>query len=197
MPRIAPNTLLKLMSQRSEDKVRDLRKYDEPGGYDATKSFRRAIQLGLPEAGLAGVALRIEKIPVPSEKSRAKGFFPVLKHKLESIGTKFIEPPRALWRSPKRMFSVDFHPEAAIIEGNHRALVFVYCNQKTKPTPTSAGALIVLARRALKEVSEEADEIVVLDIARGTAYRAVNNTSAEVLDKEIADLDAWFASRAR
>jgi hypothetical protein len=197
MPRIAPNTLLKLMSQRSEDKVRDLRKYDEPGGYDATKLFRKAIQLGLLEGGLSGVEARIDRIPVPAEKSRAKGFFPVLKRKLEAIGTTFVEPPRAVWRSPKRTFSVDFHPEAAIIEGNHRTLVFVYCNQKTRPTPTSAGALIVLAQRALSEALAEADEIVILDIARGTAHRTVNNTSPAVLDKEISDLDSWFAARGR
>lgn len=197
MHRIAPNTLLKLMSQRSEDKVRDLRKYDDPGGYDATKLFRKAIQVGLLESGLEGVAARIDKIPVPAEKSRGKGFLPVLKRKLEAIGKNFIEPPRALWRSPKRTFSVDFHPEAAVIEGNHRTLVFVYCNQKTRPTPTSAGALIVLAKRALAEALDEADEIVVLDIARGTSYRAVNNTSAAVLDKEISDLDSWFAARGR
>jgi len=197
MPRIAPNTLLKLMSQRSEDKVRDLRKYDEPGGYDATKLFRKAIQSGLLEGGLEGVAARIERIPVPIEKSRAKGFFPLLKRKLEAIGTTFVEPPRTLWRSPKRTFSVDFHPEAAVIEGNHRTIVFVYCNQKTRPTPTSAGALIVLARRALADILDEADEVVVLDIARGVNHRTVNNTSAAVLDKEIADLDTWFAARGR
>jgi len=196
MPRIAPATFLKLISSKPEQKLRDLRAYDRPGdGYDGHRALRLAVRRGVADGSLDGLHAALDRISVIEERRRALRFEPTIRKRLRAEGNSFVEPPRAVWESPGRQFSMELYPEVGIQQGNHRLFAFLYFHGSVRPSRTSAGALIALARGRL--AIGEADEIAVIDVPGEKTFKAVYPLSRELLIDEVSHLDRWFGSRGR
>jgi hypothetical protein len=198
MPRIAPATFLKLISARPEQRLRDLLAYEKPGdGYDGHRNLRLAVSRGVSDGSLDGLHDALARIPVIEERRRALRFEPAIRKRLRAEGSQFVLPPRKVWESPRRQFSIDLHPDVGIQQGNHRLFAFLYFHGSVRPSRTTAGALIALATRALSSEMSEADEIAVIDVVGNKTFKAVYSLSRDLLANSIDELDNWFASRGR
>lgn len=197
MPRMAASTFLKLMSQRSEEKLRDLAAYERPGGYDAHRNLRLAIAEGTSDGTIDGLHAALSAIPVSKERSRALELEPLIERKLLEQSEVFVTPPQMTWTSPNGGFSVNLYPDVGMQQGNHVLFAFLYFHSTVRPTSTTAGALIHLAKRELGPHVGEADEFAVIDVRAGETYKKIMRLSPDLLAKEIRDLDSHFGSRAR
>lgn len=197
MPKMAASTFLKLMSQRSEEKLRDLSAYDRPGGYDAHRNLRLAIAEGTSDGTIDHLHDALSAIPVVQERARALELEPLIERKLLEQSDVFVTPPQLTWTAPNRGFSVNLHPDVGMQQGNHVLYAFLYFHSKVRPTSTTAGALIHLAKRELGPLVGEADEFAVIDVRTGDTFKKVMRFSPDLLAKEVRDLDSHFGSKAR
>lgn len=195
MPKLAAATFLKLMSSRPDQILRDLSAYEKPGGYDAHRNLRLAIARGTADGTIERLHAELDAISVIDERKRALVMEPTIRKKLLEQGDVFLDAPGTIWHSPKGHFSVDLQPDVGIQRGNHRVFAFLYFHAAVRPTPTTAGALIHLAREQLD--IDEGDEVAVIDVRDPTTYKAVMGLSPLLVEKTVRELDAWFGGRSR
>ncbi len=182
-------TFLKLLTQDTGDKIRDLEKYGRPGGYD----FWRPLRDGMD--AFVGHGLGIEDVrrdisinaSANSSTRNLEVFEQAATWVSRQNGRGFI-PNRAVWRSPGGMFSVQIEPEIGLERRNGCQLVAaIYGRKEPRIRRDQAGAATLLLERTYR--SNEDVEFGILDASAGVLHRARSNVSEALLDAETRFID--------
>lgn len=191
-PVIGLSTFVKLVSQRTEEKLREIAKYERPGGFDryqfAKEGLTDHIVLGKP---LGDVIADLPGSDQNFVDANADVVSAVADWK-KKFGGKGIDSPRGIWRSPNDKFSIAIKPEFGVEKGGRRHFVSIYSHGSVRPTATSVGAGLLAASAALRDSLEETDIVCFLDVRLPKLYKKAPNLSQKVLDSEVAFFEAEF-----
>jgi len=186
-------TFLKLLTQDTGDKIRDLEKYGRPGGYD----FWRPLRDGMD--GLVGHGRLQSKVQADiaanasanSKKRNLEVFDQAAEWFAKQAGTGFF-PNRGVWKSPAGMFSVQIEPEIGLEKKNGQQLVAaIYGRAAPRIRRDQAGAAIILLERTYKSNADI--EFGILDAAAGKLHKAKSNVSEALLEAETKFIDEQLA----
>ena len=188
---LALSTFLKLATIPLDQQIGQLSAYDEPGGYDYYRATKRAIR-GNAHSDFAKASATIARIERDGEREDGAVV-------AEAVRKRFgrgplVAPPRALWTSPKKVFSVRVEPEIAIPSATGLQTVAIYPTKSVPIRRASAGAAIRLMDDALNPVVSGPISCAVYDARRNRLYSSPTNTSDELL-KTLTELLEWRLGR--
>ncbi len=181
-------TFLKLLTQNTGDKVRDLSKYGQSGGFD----FYRSSRDGVTDVCVKGKSLDIvlSKVKILSPEYGVERNLDVVTHchswfSKQSGQPK--EPGHGVWRSPNKIFSVLIEPEISFVSGQIEKIVAVYPRKEPRINRDQAGAGIIVLQKAYKKVGNE--KFGILDAYAEKAFWSPTNASQSILDHEVAMIE--------
>lgn len=181
-------TFLKFLTLNTGDKIRDLEKYAEPGGFDFYRSSRDGtMQHCAHGRSRERVLTDIRASPAANTIERNCEIFEATASWLKKQTGHRFAASRGVWASPDRIFSVHIEPEIAFGGKARQNIVAVYPRKASRINRDQAGAGIILLQRAYRGSGEE--RFGVLDAYAQKAYWSPTNVSEALLDSEIATME--------
>ncbi len=194
MPRKSINmnlsTFLKLLTLNTGEKLRDVQKYKEAGGYDFYQALRAAhLKFGpTPDVSL-GIDFISARASANAKKVNEDLYRASHEWILKQKG-EFFSPSRALFRSPRNVFSVTVNPEIGLRTKSVDTAYAIYPRQHVRINRDQAGAALLLMSEAYGDTSNM--QFGVLDVTADKAFRTPTNMSKAILDAEVRFLEIEF-----
>lgn len=182
-------TFLKLLTQDSGDKIRDLEKYGHPGGWDFWRPLRDGFDSYVGHGRARDeVEGDIRVNSTANSLERNLGVFQQAADWLDrQSGERFL-PNRAVWRSPTQIFSVQIEPEIGLRARNGtETVISIYGRSEPRLRRDQAGAAVILKERAFRRSNQMT--FAILDAGAPTLHRARSNVSEQLLDAEVAFIE--------
>lgn len=181
-------TFLKLLTQSTGDKVRDLSKYAQPGGFDFYRTSRDGVtDLCTGSKTLDEVKSSINALAPQNAVDRNIEIvenFLLWREKQAAMGK---QPSRSIWTSPNEIFSIYIEPEISLISGNAEKVLAVYPRKDPRINRDQAGAGIILLQKHYKGSGSE--KFGVLDAFGQKAFWSPTNASQAILDHDVAMIE--------
>lgn len=177
-------TFLKFLTLNTGDKICDLARYAEPGGFDFYRPSRDALtqfSSGGRTREQAHSDLRITSSSNSVERNIE--IFAQVADWIERQRGQFTTPGRGIWRSPNDLFSVLIEPEISFRRSSQIEVIAVYPRREPRLNRDQSGAGILLLSDAYKGTGNE--RFGILDAAAGRVLRAPTNVSQALLNVEI------------
>lgn len=182
------STFLKFLTLNTGDKIRDLEKYAEPGGFDFYRSSRDGtMQHCAHGRSKERVISDIKASAAANTIERNCEIFEATASWLAKQAGQKLAASRGVWASPDRIFSVHIEPEIAFGNKNKPNIVAVYPRKEFRINRDQAGAGVILLKRAYSGTGEE--RFGVLDAFAEKAFWSPTNVSEALLDSEIATME--------
>ena len=183
------STFMKFMTLDTGDKIRQLESYSKPGGFDFYRSSRDAV-LQYCAHGRQHNAI-ISDIRASAPSNACQHNVEIFEHAARWLNKqtgKPFAPARGVWPSLNKHFSVHIEPEIGLQKGGKSQIVAVYPRAQSRLTRDTAGAGIILLRRAYRGTGSE--EFSILDAHAGKLFSAPTNVSEAILDREIHTMES-------
>ncbi|MGI9482385.1 MAG: hypothetical protein ACR2OR_08515 [Hyphomicrobiales bacterium] len=181
-------TFLKLLTQSTGDKIRDLERYATPGGFDFYQPSRKGLNRYCGQGITRDQVLQeIENSSARNSKARNKEIFEKASHWIEKQSGEGAKTRKGIWQSPNRIFSVHIEPEISIRTKNALLVVAVYPRKDVRIRRDQAGAGQILLSRGYQSSGNE--KFGILDVFGQRAFWTPNNVAEGTLDSEIAQIE--------
>lgn len=182
------STFLKFLTLDTGDKIRHLEGYSTPGGFDFYRSSRDGVlQHSAHGRSRERVIKDIANIAPHNAVAHNVEIFEHAANWLEKQKGQRVVPSRGVWPSPNKIFSVHIEPEIGLIAGGTKKIVAVYPRREPRLNRDTAGAGVLLLRRAYRGVGDE--EFCILDAYGEKAFKSPTNVSNALLDREIKTIE--------
>lgn len=179
------STFMKLLTQTTGERIRDIEKYAKPGGFDYWRSSRDGlVQHSAHGRDRSRVVADIEANPAENTVENNKVVFESCADWLAKQSQQRFAPNRGVWPSPNGVFSVHIEPEIGIEKRNgEKQVIAVYPRKEPRLTRDIGGAGVLLLRRGYR--GDGTEVFGVLDAGAGAVVKAQTNVSEMILDEEI------------
>lgn len=192
MPILHFATFLKLLASPTGDRIRNISRYAQPGGFD----YWRPLRSGITRMALNGTTNEDARLYVSdnaSENNRENclnQFDKVAGWLGRQSGTVGDVSRRGVWNSPNGVFSVHIEPELEIMGRTGSRIIAFYPTDKPSLNRDIAGSGILLLRRYYGEGSNS--QFQIYDVNRNLCHRTPTNVSRNLLDADIQDIEYHF-----
>ena len=181
-------TFLKFLTQNTGEKIRDLEKYAEPGGFDFYRGSRNGVFEYCAHGRSRDNVMGDINAGPQNTVGRNQEIFLAAANWLDRQRGERLAPSRGVWASPGRVFSVHIEPEISLRIGQNTDVVAVYPRREPRINRDQAGAGLLLLRQAYNGTGVE--RFGVLDAVPGRVYRTPTNFSAAILEREIETIES-------
>jgi hypothetical protein len=183
----------KLVSCNHAELIRELAPYETPGGYDFYGALKEAVfDYFASDENEREALAKLKGISGDNERQKSvSNFQTIVAWRKKNKGNPFV-PPRAVWRSPNKVFSVKVTPEIGLEVGGKRRILSLYCTLQPSLTPTSAGVARLLAIEALKGEVDATDTIGLFDVPRNRVFQTSPNIAQKVLIASVESIEREF-----
>ncbi|MGN6771814.1 MAG: hypothetical protein ACTHJQ_18490 [Rhizobiaceae bacterium] len=182
------STFLKLLTQSTGDKIRDLSGYAQSGGFDFYRSSRDGVaEICAKSTSISTVIAKVKAIAPPNGIERN---VEIVEHcsnwlsKQKGTGSK---PKRSVWASPQKVFSVLIEPEILISSNAGLRVLAVYPRIEPRINRDQAGAGIIILKKAYK--GDGTEKFGILDAYAEKAFWSPTNASQSILEHEVAMIE--------
>jgi len=181
-------TFLKLLTQSTGEKIRDLSKYSQGGGFDFYRTSREGVTDICAHGKLPTVV--VSKIKVLAADNAVERNVEIVEHcstwlsKQSGAGSV---PGRGVWRSPNKIFSVHIEPEISVTSGGTEKVLAVYPRREPRINRDQAGAGITLLQASYKKTGSV--KFGILDAYGEKAFWSPTNASQSILDHDVAMIE--------
>ncbi|MCR5857300.1 hypothetical protein [Mesorhizobium sp. J428] len=183
------STFLKLLTQNTGDKIRDLSKCSQAGGFDYYRTSRDGVaSLCGDSKSLEFVKMRIKAMAPENAIDRNVKIAEHCSNWLKKQTGTGKKAGKALWTSPKKIFSVHIEPEICLTQGGTNRILAVYPRDEPRINRDQAGAGILLIQKSYKAGSGP-NKFGILDAFAERAYWSPTNSSQSILDHEITMIE--------
>ncbi|MEM0988698.1 MAG: hypothetical protein AAGK00_07435 [Pseudomonadota bacterium] len=181
-------TFLKFLTQNTGEKIRDLEKYGEPGGFDFYRGSRDGVLAYCAHGRSRDAILRDIGAGPQNTVVRNREIFIAAADWLDDQRGNRHAPSRGVWASPNGVFSVHIEPEISLSRGRTTDVVAVYPRREPRINRDQAGAGVLLLRRAYNGNGNE--RFGVLDAAGRRVHWSPTNFSDAILEREIETIES-------
>ncbi len=191
IPSIHFATFLKLIAQNTQDRIKSISKYDEPGGFDFWGPMRSAVSRYAVEGISQETALNeIERNSGAGNQQYCSTAFETVATWVNNQGGSKHSVSHGIWTSPLETFRVKIEPEFQVISSRANKTVAVYPNKAPLMTRDVAGAGIIFMREHYG-IGYNGD-FSVYDVQNRRCHSAMGNVSEQLLRASITDIDSHF-----
>ena len=194
MPVLHFSTFLKLLASPTAERIRNISRYAQPGGFD----YWRPLRAGITRMALHDTTIEDARTYVSDNSSGTNRdncidrFDKIADWLARQPGTYSDVSRRGVWNSPNGIFSVHIEPELELMGRTGSRIIAFYPTDQPSLNRDIAGSGIVLLRRYYGEGSNS--QFQIYDVNRNLCHRTPTNVSRGLLDADILDIERHFES---
>ncbi len=185
------STFLKLLASSNAERIRNISRYAQPGGFDYWRTFRTGVcNIALDDSTIETARNYVSQNTPDGNRDNCLNKFDKVSAWLNRQQGTYSGNERGIWNSPNNVFSVHIEPEMQITGRAGSRVIAFYPNNAPALSRDTAGSGILLLRRHYGQGCNS--QFQIYDVERNKCYKTPTNVSMNLLDTDIQAIEGHF-----